>query len=135
MKIEIPLTQVQQFVNTNFHKKIALKNIAIDKIEVKYFVSMILTIKEVKEYEIVFQYKVNGFLNLLVKGAHFLLRNKLKDAPFEWLPKTCEIIINIRKIPALDSFMTMFYISELHFVNKSILLELNTPTEKATLNK
>ena len=135
MKIEIPLTQVQQFLLTNYHINIAFKNIGADKIEVKYFVSMVLTIMEVKKDEIVLRYQLNGFVNLLVKGAHFLFRNKLKDAPFDWKLGTREIIVNVMKVPALSSFVKLFYISEMHFVNESILLVLNSNEDEAIINK
>src|ERR1035437_3726372 len=117
MKIEIPITEVQEFLSNSYNIKVGLKNIGEDKIEANYLVSLILTIKEVRKDEIVFHYEVNGLVNLLAKGAHFLLGRKLDDTPIEWDSKTSEVIVDLKKVQALSDFLKVYFISEISFVN------------------
>ena len=125
MKIEIPITEVQELLSNSYHIKVGLKNIGEDKIEANYLVSSILTIKEVRKDEVVFHYEVNGLVDLLAKGAHFLLEKKLDDTPIEWNSKTSEVVIDLKKVQALNDFLKIFFISELHFVNENIVLVSN----------
>jgi hypothetical protein len=126
MELEIPITEVHDFLSKTYNIKVGLKNIGEEKIEVNYFVSLILTIKKVRKYEVIFQYEVNGIVDLLAKGAHFLLEKKIDDIPIEWNSKTSEVIIDLKKIPALSELLNLYFISELHFVNDDIVLTLNT---------
>jgi len=128
MKIEIPITEVQDFLSNSYNINVGLKNIGEDRIEANYLVSLILTIKEVRKDEVVFQYKVNSIVDLLAKGAHFLLGKKLDDAPIEWDSKTSEVVVDLKKVQALSDFLKVYFISELHFVNEDIVLILNTIT-------
>ena len=124
MKIEIPLTEVQEFLSNYYNINVGLKNIGEDKIEANYLVSIILTIKEVRKSDVVFQYKVNSIVDLLAKGAHFLLGKKLDDTPIEWDSKTSEVVVDLKKVQALSDFLKVYFISEIHFVNEDIVLML-----------
>ena len=126
MKIEIPLTEVQEFLSNFYNIKVDLKNIKEDKIEANYLVSLVLTIKKVKKDEVVFHYELNGLVDLLAKGAHFLLEKKLDNSPIEWNSSKDEVTINLEKVKALSDFLKVFYISELKFVDNDIVLILNT---------
>jgi hypothetical protein len=126
MELEIPITEVHDFLSKTYNIKVGLKNIGEEKIEVNYFVSLILTIKKVSKYEVIFQYEVNGIVDLLAKGAHFLLEKKIDDTPIEWNPKTSEVVIDLKKIQAFSELLNLYFISELHFVNNDIVLTLNT---------
>ncbi len=128
MKIEIPITEVQDFLSNSYNINVGLKNIGEDRIEANYLVSLILTIKEVRKDEVVFQYEVNSIVDLLAKGAHFLLGKKLDDAPIEWDSKTSEVVVDLKKVQAFSDFLKVYFISELHFVNEDIVLILNTIT-------
>ena len=87
MELEIPITEVHDFLSKTYNIKVGLKNIGEEKIEVNYFVSLILTIKKVSKYEVIFQYEVNGIVDLLAKGAHFLLEKKIDDTPINGILK------------------------------------------------
>lgn len=126
MKIEIPITEVHDFLSKSYNIKVGLKNIGEDKIEANYLVSLILTIKEVRKDEVIFQYKVNGFVDLLAKGAHFLLEKKIDDTPIEWNSKTSEVVVDFKKIQAFSDLLKIYFISELHFVNNDIVFTLKT---------
>ena len=128
MKIEIPITEVQDFLSNSYNINVGLKNIGEDRIEANYLVSLILTIKEVRKDEVVFQYEVNSIVDLLAKGAHFLLGKKLDDAPIEWDSKTSEVVVDLKKVQAFSDFLKVYFISELHFVNENIVLILNIIT-------
>ena len=125
MKIEIPITEVQDFLSNSYNIKVGLKNIGEDKIEANYLVSLVLTIKEVRKYEVIFQYEVNGFVDLLAKGAHFLLGKKIDDTPIEWNSKTSEVVVDLKKIQAFSDLLKVYFISGLHFVNNDIVWILN----------
>jgi len=126
MKIEIPITEVQDFLSDTYNIKVGLKNIGEDKIKATYFVSLVFTIKEVSKDEVVFHYEVNSLVALLAKGAHFLLEKKLDDTPVEWDSKTSEIVVDLKKVQALSDFLKVYFISELHFVNENMVFILNT---------
>ena len=79
-----------------------------------------------KEHEILFHYKINGFLNLLAKGAHSFLDKKLEGIPIEWDAEKNEVLIDLKKVEALKDFLKFLNISELKFVNESILLVLSS---------
>jgi hypothetical protein len=126
MKIEIPITEVQEFLSDTYNIKVGLKNIGEDKIKATYFVTLVFTIKEVGKDEVVFHYEVNSLVALLAKGAHFLLGKKLDDTPVEWDSKTSEVVVDLKKVQALSDFLKVYFISELHFVNENIVFILNT---------
>jgi len=125
MKIEIPITEVQEFLSNSYNINVGLKNIGEDKLEANYLVSLVLTINEVRKDEVVFQYETNGFVDLLAKGAHFLLRKKIDDTPIEWNSKTSELVVDFKKIQAISNLLKVYFISELHFVNNDIVFTLN----------
>lgn len=85
-----------------------------------------MTIKEIRKDEVIFQYEVNDFVDLIAKGAHFLLGKKIDDTPIEWNSKTSEVVVDLKKIQAFSDFLKIYFISELHFVNNDIILTLNT---------
>ena len=125
MKIEIPITEVQEFLSNTYNIKVGLKNIGEDRIEANYLVSLILTIKVVRKDEVVFHYEVNCVVDLLAKGAHFLLEKKIEDTAIEWNSKTSEVVVYLNKVQALSDLLKVYFISELHFVNNDIILTLN----------
>jgi len=56
MRIEILLSEVQQFLSDQYRINIVLKNIEDNKIEAKYIDSVVLIIKEVKDNVVLFYY-------------------------------------------------------------------------------
>jgi len=128
MKIEIPITEVQEFLSNTYNIKVGLKNIGEDKIKASYFVSLVFTVKEVGKDEVVFHYEVNSLVHFLAKCAHFLLRKKLDDTPVFWDSKTSEVVVDLEKIRALSDFLKVYFISELHFVHEDIVFILNRIT-------
>lgn len=125
MKLEINLKEVKVFLSNYYHINVGLKYIEENKIKVNYFVPFVLSIKEFKEDEIIFNYKINVFANLLVKSAYFLLKKKLKNIPVECDFKSREVILDLKKIKAFSDLFKFLFISELRFVNENILLVLN----------
>jgi hypothetical protein len=126
MKFEISLIEVQEFLASCYDKKIGLKYIKEDTIEVNYYASILLTIKEVKADEIVFQYQMNGLVELL---AEFLIGKKLDDSPIEWDSKSDEVIFYLSKVEALSNFLITFSIISVSFVDENLVLVLQAKSK------
>ena len=59
MKLEIPIKEFQEFINSYYHINIDLKNIETNKIKVSFFESVILIMKDVKNDEFIFDYEAD----------------------------------------------------------------------------
>jgi len=126
MKFEISLIEVQEFLASCYDKKVGLKYIKEDTIEVNYFASIVLKIKEVRDNQVVFQYQVNGLVELLAK---IILGKKLDDSPIEWDSKNDKVIFYLNKVDALSHFLMTNSISTVSFVNENIVLILQANTK------
>lgn len=56
MKLELPLEELKQYLKSSYNLEIDLHNVEENKIEIDYYVSLTLTVKEVKDHEILFNY-------------------------------------------------------------------------------
>ena len=54
MRLEITLKELQSFLSNCYNVNVGIKNIEENKIEIDYFVSLILTIKEVRNLKFYF---------------------------------------------------------------------------------
>ncbi|MFO7670181.1 MAG: hypothetical protein R6W31_11020 [Bacteroidales bacterium] len=124
MQLEIPLSEVQQFVRDQFHIDIDLKNIEENKIQVKYIDSVVLIIKEVKENVVLFYYELDGLATIVSKIAHLFLDKKLDKTPIEWDSKKKELKIDLNKFSELNTFLKFVFISKIHFIKETIVLEM-----------
>ena len=125
MKLEIHLKEFQIFLSNYYQINVDLEYVEQDKIQINYFVPFVLSIKEVKADEVVFNYEINVLANILVKSAHLLLKKKLENIPIEWNTSAKEVVVDLKKIKSLNELLKFLFISELRFVNETILLELN----------
>ena len=124
MRIEILLSEVQQFLSDQYRINIVLKNIEDNKIEAKYIDSVVLIIKEVKENVVLFYYEVDGLATIVTKIAHFFLEKKLENISIEWDSKDNKIKIDLNKITELNAFLTFVSISGIRFIKDTIVLEM-----------
>jgi len=53
------------------------------------------------------------------------LKKKLENIPIEWNTSAKEVVVDLKKIKSLNELLKFLFISELRFVNETILLELN----------
>ena len=125
MKIEIPIKEIQVFLNDFYHIDVELKNVEDDKIKVTYFGSIYMSVKEIKEDSILFKYEINDFLNIVAQGAHFFQRKQLEIDAIQWNSRTKEIDVDLKKVKELNHFLKFVYISDLSFGNGNVLLVLN----------
>lgn len=125
MQLEIPLSEVQQFLRSQYHIDIDLKNTADNKIEATYIDSVILNLKEVNEGMIVIHYEVDGLAHIVSKAAHFFLEKKLGQMPVEWNSKMEEIRIDLNKVPQLNAFLKVVSISAIQFIDGAIAVEMH----------
>lgn len=124
MRLEIPLSEVKQYLSNQFHINIDLKNIEVNKIEARYIDSVVLVIDEVKDDVFLFHYEADILATIVTKIAHFFLKKKLLKTPIEWDSKKKELKIFLNKIMELNAFLKIVSISEIHFINDIIVLEM-----------
>lgn len=124
MRLEIPLSEVQQFLSKQYQIDIGLKNIEDNKIEVTYIDSLVLIINEVKEDVFLFHYEVDGLASIVTKIAHLFLKKRLDKTPIVWDSKNRELKIDLNKFTELYTFLKFVSISEIHFIKDSIVLEM-----------
>jgi len=124
MRLEIPLSEVQQFLSNQYHINIDLKNIEENKIEATYIDSVVLIINEVKKDVVLFHYEVDGLASIVTKVAHLFLEKKLDKTPIEWDSKNKGLKIDLNKFTELNTFLKFVSISEIHFIEDTIVLEM-----------
>ncbi len=124
MRLEIPITEVQQFLSNQYQIDVDLKNIEVNKIKATYFDSVVLIIKEVKENVILFHYEVDGLASIVTRITHFFMEKKLDKKHIEWDSKKEEVTIDLNKITELNEFLKFVSISEILFKKDIILLEM-----------
>jgi hypothetical protein len=124
MRLEIPLSEIQQFLSNQYQIDIDLKNIEENKIEATYIDSVVLIINEVKEDIVLFHYEVDGLASIVTKIAHFFLEKKLDNSPIEWDSKYKELKIDLNKITELNALLKFVSIAEIHFVKDNIVLDI-----------
>ena len=126
MKIEVQLAEVVAFLKNCYNVNIGLKNTEEGKIEVKYLITSDLTIKDLKDDVLTIIYKVNGLVDLLAMGTNLFLGKKFEGMPFEWNPKTNEIIVSLREIEELKHLLKYFHTTDIRFLEDSIVVLLKT---------
>jgi hypothetical protein len=124
MQLEIPLSEVQQFLRNQYNINIDLKNIELNKIEATYIDSVVLIIDEVKDDVVSFHYEADGLATIATKIAHLFLGKKLDKTPIEWDSKKRELKIDLNKFTELDTFLEFVTISELQFIKDTIVLDM-----------
>jgi hypothetical protein len=136
MRLEISITEVKEVIQNYYHLHVGIKNVGEDKIKLSYYGSIILSLKEIKEEEVVFSYEVNGFVALMAKGVHYFLKEKVEFDALEWNTVAREVTFNLKKVKELREVINFLYISEIHFADEIILLELSVKTkEQKKLNE
>jgi len=136
MRLEISIIEVKEVIQNYYHLHVGIKNVGEDKIKLSYYGSIILSLKEIKEEEVVFSYEINGFVQLMAKGVHYFLKEKVEFDPLEWNTDAKEVTFDLKKIKELKEVINFLYISEIHFSDEIILLELSVKTkEQKKLNE
>jgi hypothetical protein len=130
MKLEISITEVKEVIQNYYHLHVGIKNVGEDKIKLSYYGSIILSLKEIKEEEVVFSYEVNGFVNLMAKGIHYFLKQKVEFDALEWNTTEKEVTFDLKKIKEVREIIKFLYISEIHFLDEIILLELSVKNKE-----
>ena len=125
MRLEISVIEVMEVIQNYYHLHVGIKNVGEDKIKLSYYGSIILSLKEIKEEEVVFSYEVNGFVKLMAMGVHYFLKKKVEFDPLEWNTIAREVTFDLKKVKELREVIKFLYISEIHFLDEIILLELS----------
>jgi hypothetical protein len=125
MRLEISIIEVKEVIQNYYHLHVGIKNVGEDKIKLSYYGSIILSLKEIKEEEVVFSYEVNGFVELMAKGIHYFLKQKVELDALEWNTTAKEVTFDLKMIKEMREVIKFLYISEIHFLEEIILLELS----------
>ncbi len=102
MRLEISLSEVQQFLSNQYQIDVDLQNIEVGKIKATYFDSVVFIIKEVKENVILFHYEADGLASVVTKIAHFFMEKKLDKKHIEWNSEKEEVTIDLNKITEMN---------------------------------
>ncbi len=124
MKLEISLSELQQYLFDKYQIKVELKSIEDKKMEVTYIDKVILTVKCVTDDQVFFNYEVRGLVDLIANVAKIFLKKKLKNFPATWIARTKEISVDLKKIKNLNNLLKMVSITEVHFLKDNITLVL-----------
>ena len=136
MRLEISLQEVKEVIQNYYHLHIGIKNVGEDKIKLSYYGAIILSLKEINEEEVVFSYEVNGFVELMAKGVHYFLKQKVEFNALEWNSTAKVVTFDLKKIKEMREAIKFLYISEIHFLDEIILLELSVKSkEQKKLNE
>ena len=130
MRLEISLIEVKEVIQNYYHLHVGIINVGKDKIKLSYYGSIVLSLKEIKAEEVVFSYQVNGFVELMAKGIHYFLKKKVEFDALEWNTDAKEVTFDLEKIKELREFIKFLYISEIHFGDEIILLELSVKNKE-----
>jgi hypothetical protein len=125
MRLEISIIEVMEVIQNYYHLHVGIKNVGEDKIKLSYYGSIILSLKEIKEEEVVFSYEINGFVKLMAIGVHYFLKQKVEFDALEWNTTAKEVTFDLKKIKEMREVINFLYISEIHFLDEIILLELS----------
>lgn len=124
MKLEITLSEIQQYLKDKYQIDVELKSIEDKKMEVTFIDTVVLTVKGVTDDKVFFYYEVSGLVDLIAKVAKIFLKKKLKDFPVTWTPKSKEITLDMKKINNMSNLLKMVSITEVHFLKDNLLLNL-----------
>ena len=124
MKLEIALSEIEQYLKDKYQIKVELKSIEDKKMQVTYIDTVELTVKGVRDDKIFFYYEVRGLIDLIAVVAKIFLKKKLKNFPVTWVAKTKEITVDLKKIRNFSNLSKMVAITEVHFLKDNILLVL-----------
>ena len=124
------MLEVKEVIQNYYHLHIGIKNVGEDKIKLSYYGSIILSLKEIKAEEVVFSYEVNGFVELMAKGIHYFLKKKVEFDALDWNTDAYEVTFDLRRIKELREVINFLYISEIHFGDEIILLELSVKNKE-----
>ena len=130
MRLEISIIEVQEVIQNYYHLHVGLKNVGEDKIKLSYYGSIVLSLKEIEEEEVVFSYEVSGLVKLMAKCVNYITKKKLDFECLEWNSTTNEVTFDLRKIKELREIINFLYVSEIHFENDIILLELSVKNKE-----
>jgi hypothetical protein len=119
MRLEIPFKEVRSFLSEYYNVKIRMRTMGVNTVKISYFGTLLLEILEVENDILIFRYKLNGIVNLLLK---VFLKKKIGAFPLEWDMKQKEIRIDLARIPELLEFLKFIYISDIYFIEEGIII-------------
>lgn len=124
MRLEISLKEITEFLNNYYHIHIPLKSVDENKIEVHYLFSFTISVQEVREDAVVFEYDSGGLADLIAKGIHAFQKDKFEDSFIDWDSEAKQVIIDLKKISKAREFLKYLKLSDLRFDDENILINI-----------
>lgn len=125
MQLTIPISEVQKMINDFYQINIKLINTEENKIQVTNIDSVVITVSGVKDDLVLFDYEVNGLIDLISKVARFIMKKKLKTIPVVWDAKDKKISLDLKKIHQLSKLLKLMNVDDVRFVNDAMVLDLS----------
>jgi hypothetical protein len=124
MKLELQLSEVEQFIKKSYTHSIEIRYVGYNEIKVSYCIKVKIMVKEVHDYSVLLNYTLNPVANLVLKGAESRIRKKLDENILLWDSSKKEICINLLQIDALKGLLKIVHISTFEIRNNQVFLEL-----------
>ena len=125
MKLELPLSEIEDYIKTCYNINLSIKYIETNKLEINYLFAIGITIKEALDYSIILGYELNWAANMLAKGAKFMTNNNIDKNILNWDTFKKEVKLNLVHIPALNDFLRLYRISSFTVENNVLFLKLS----------
>lgn len=126
MKIEILISEIEEFISSYFKIAVGVVYIDHNKIDVNYMTVFRLAIESVENYSILLRYELNWAANLLAKGAKFMVNSKIDDKILFWDTNGKTLSVNLLHVDVIKDFLAVYHIQTFEIIDNKIVLELVT---------
>ena len=125
MRIELPCTELETFINKAAGRPVQVKCTAKDTVEVHYIATVTLSIAEVRPHGVVLNYSTNPIVGMMIKGMKGKIREELAKYPFlTWDEGKEQLSVDLNAITAAKSLLAHTAISALNFEGDQAVLGL-----------
>jgi hypothetical protein len=118
----VSLTEIHDFISRRHGINVDFNSLEGGKVEVNYIVSVILTVKEVRNNEVTFYYKTKTLVELMARVTAFFMGKKLDSSIVFLNSKDDEVTVYLNKVNALNHFLKYFSISNISFIDSNVVV-------------
>ncbi len=125
MKIELQLTEIEEYIKSSYDTEILITYVELNKLEIDYMIKMRITIKEVRDYSVVFGYELSWVTNLIALGAKYMSKNNFDKKILQWNSSRKEITLDLTHINALSNFLKLYKIKQFSIKDSILYIEFS----------